>query len=91
MSAESFHDVGFHISAHFLSAEVSVEDSVLAAEEVFGVLEVVFLQVVDETGTHVCVVGSRADRRVNHRSSKFVQPSGSEPNGHDDEAEVDGD
>lgn len=72
MSAQSFNNIGFHVSTHFLSAEVSVEDGVLTAEEVFGVLKVVFLQVVDETGTHVCVVGSRADRRVNHRPSKFV-------------------
>ena len=88
MSAESFDDIRF--PCVLLSAEVSVEDGVLAAEHVGGLLVVVILEVADETGTHVCVVWARADGGVNHGSSQFVKPSGGEPDGHDDQSEVDG-
>lgn len=88
MSAESLDDVRF--PGVLLSDEVSVEDAVLAAEEIGGLLVVVLLEVVDETGTHVCVVWARADGGVDHGSSQFVKPSGGEPDGHDDQSEVDG-
>ena len=91
MSHKSSDNVGLHVSGHLLSDEVSVEDSILATEEVRLVLVVVFLEVVDEAGTHVSVVGARSNGRVDHRSSQFVEPSGSEPDRSDNKAEVDED
>ena len=81
MSYESSNYIGLHITAHLLSAKVSVEDSILAAEEVGLVLVVVFFQVADKSRSHVSVVRARADGGVDHRSSQFVEPSGSEPDG----------
>ena len=72
MIAKSLNNSRFVFIAHVLSAEVLVERGVLASEEVFRVLKVVSLQVVDESRSHMGVVRTRADTGIEHRSSKFV-------------------
>ena len=71
-----------HIVWHWvtnLSAEVSIELSVVAAKEVSSSLVVVLSQVPKESRSHVVVVWSRADGRVHHRARNFVIVAGNEP------------
>ena len=61
MSHESSNYIRLHITAHLLSAEVPVELSILATEEVRLVLVVVLFQVANQSRSHVSVVRARSD------------------------------
>ena len=52
-----------------LSTPVLVENSILSAQKVFGILQIVVLQVTNYTRSHVCVVRAGSNTRYQHGTS----------------------
>ena len=71
-----------------LANPIHIEHGVLAAQKVSSVLKVVLLEVVDDAATHVGVVVAGSKRREVVAAGELVEPPGHEPDGHDDQCEV---
>jgi len=87
MVLEGDHEVRLQGTLAFLPYKVPVEGCGLAAENVGCVLGVVVFEVVEESGRHVGVVGSRSHGGVEHTASKLVQPPGNKPARENDQGE----
>ena len=61
-----YHEVWLQIALALLSHPVAVEGGWLPAQQVGLVLEVVFLQVVQKPGRHMCVVRARSKCGEHH-------------------------
>ena len=70
---------GFVLLTHILSEEVLVIRSVLPPELVWSLLVVVGAEMVEDSGSHVCVIWTRSDSWEQHGSSLLVALSSYEP------------
>ena len=88
MSLNARDDRGFKFVLHGLSAEVLVEGAGSSAERVLSVLKIVFFHVLDQTRSHVLVVGAWAQRGGQLRAGLFMEVSAEQPAGSEDQQEV---
>ena len=62
-----------HIVVHYLSAEISIEFTCSAAQEIWFCLKIVCLQMLYQTGSHMLMIWSWSNYWVKLRASLFLE------------------
>ena len=87
MGLESTHNVWLHLVVQALAEVVAIEKTSPATESVLLVLEVVLLQVVNDSPTHMGMILAWAQRGSHDRTSLLVEVGTKEPAGCENDAE----
>jgi hypothetical protein len=84
---EGTHNVGLHLVVQALAEVVAIEKTSSAAESILLVLEVVILQVVNDSPTHMGMILAWAQRGSHDGTCLLVEVGTKEPAGSENDTE----
>ena len=87
MGLEGADNIGLHLVIQALAEVVAIEKTSSAAESILLVLEVVILQVVNDSPTHMGMILAWAQRRSHDGTCLLVEVGTKEPAGSENDTE----
>ena len=87
MGLEGTHNVGLHLVIQALAEVVAIEKTSSATESILLVLEVVILQVVNDSPTHMGMILAWAQRGSHDGTCLLVEVGTKEPAGSENDTE----